>query len=350
MAQFPVVLQHGEATGVLDGTRVRASILGAAAAVAVARGANQVIVPAPSVEERQRISVGMASIPEERRSLVRIVDTSADTWMSVLEYVRPLAQQAKKWPETAFVSFAVDFLYQLALATKYRAGILDDAVETVRGFVPILDPTVFSREARFRLSEILWLICRYDPAAPEHFAFTDLAQGSAYPSIKEVLDSAEYRRVVAASGRIGLVKHPLTALRRLGGRLRDVLRKPSASALLRLGHAPAEVAGGKAAGTAIEFLRSVAEVSPDSSYWPPFLGLGSAELGIYRIALRECYPGANPPPGTIMVFERVRDGRTSRSWLNTGEESKLERDAVEALGSRREHTRQARQAAARYFQ
>ncbi|MGA2979089.1 MAG: hypothetical protein ABSD76_05825, partial [Terriglobales bacterium] len=40
-------------------------------------------------------------------------------------------------------------------------------------------------------------------------------------------------------------------------------------------------------------------------------------------------PGASPPPGSVMLFERSRAGRVGHSVLNTGEETKLDREATQ---------------------
>jgi len=183
MARFPVLLQHMDAAGIVDGTPVRASIVSAVAPALIARGADRLLIPAPAADELDRISEGLAALPRPRRRLVKVVDEDGRTWKRVVEYLRPLGRQARKWPENAFVSFALQFLYELTLASKYKAGVATDSVNVVRGFVPIIDPTVFTHEARFRLAELLALICRYDPAAPDHIAYrTDVAASAIGPT------------------------------------------------------------------------------------------------------------------------------------------------------------------------
>jgi hypothetical protein len=61
-----------------------------------------------------------------------------------------LQHQVRKWPEDAFVKLAEDFLYEVVVATDQRAGILSNAASVVRDFVPLLDPSEFTGEARFR--------------------------------------------------------------------------------------------------------------------------------------------------------------------------------------------------------
>jgi hypothetical protein len=52
-------------------------------------------------------------------------------------------------------------------------------------------------------------------------------------------------------------------------------------------------------------------------------------MGIYRVALQSRFPDAVPPQGTILNFEHMRCGYRGVSWLNVGEEHKLEREAID---------------------
>src|SRR5207244_4445210 len=85
--------------------------------------------------------------------------------------LEPLARQAKRWPENAFVAFASKFLYEVSLGLTHRAGVLSSSVSVVRDFVPIVDPSQFTGEARFRLAELFRMICAYEPAAVDHGLF-----------------------------------------------------------------------------------------------------------------------------------------------------------------------------------
>jgi hypothetical protein len=63
---------------------------------------------------------------------------------------------------------------------------------------------------------------------------------------------------------------------------------------------------------------------------PPFIPLGPVEVGLYRSALAEISPEAMPPEGSILVFEK----HGSPSWLNVGDEFKLEREAADLTGAK----------------
>src|SRR5271167_4452143 len=147
---FPIVFEHMDACGVWRGKKFKVPAITAAAAVLVSRGADQLLVPTPSSYEVDRVAEGIERLPKERRKLIKTVDKKGHVLQRVRSYLEPVVAQAKKWPENAFVALAEDFLYQLALATDSRAGIVGHAVQTVRDFVPILDPQSFRGEAKFR--------------------------------------------------------------------------------------------------------------------------------------------------------------------------------------------------------
>jgi hypothetical protein len=347
--RFPLLFEHEVALGIARGREIEAPTLAVSGALLVARGADQLIVPTPSPREREHVEAGIALLPAERRQLVRVVDEDGAVLQRVRDYLEPLRRQATKWPETAFVQFSEVFLYQLALASTSRAGVSGDSVEPVREFVPIIDPGAFSGEARFRLGELVALICSYEPAAPEHVAWkAEVARDAAVPSIWEIFESAEFQAVVAASGRLGLVRHPKVLLRRMRRLLRDLLEHPQAKPLLRLGSTAADVAGAPGAVDALcGVLEATTERPASTAYWPPFISLGPAEVGIYRAALHEADPNAKPPPGTVMLFRRTMGGLENHSWLNTEDEDKLEREAAEGLAPRTKRLREARNAQSR---
>jgi hypothetical protein len=57
-------------------------------------------------------------------------------------------------------------------------------------------------------------------------------------------------------------------------------------------------------------------------------------LGIYRDALASASHTAVAPEGTIMVYEQIRGGKESHSWLNVGEERKLFKEEQVSIRSR----------------
>jgi hypothetical protein len=269
-------------------------------------------------------------LPKERRSSVTIVDKNGAVLSSVREYLEPLVAQAREWPENAFVNFSEDFLYLLALGAKHRSGILATSVEVLREFVPIIRPNHFKGEARFRLAELVALVCSYEPHSLEHgsFQLETSTSESFSPAVWSLLESAQFRSVVSASGKLGYLKHPLVGLKRLQEIIRNFFGRKDTRKMLSLAATTADLAGaGTAAKAAEHFFESLG--AHTDSFRPPFLSLGPAQLGIYRAVLADTDPNASPPPGTIMVFEHSRAGRVGHSWLSVGEDEKLEREAAQ---------------------
>ncbi|HEY5056120.1 MAG TPA: hypothetical protein VII58_08160 [Acidobacteriaceae bacterium] len=265
-------------------------------------------------------------LPRERQGLVSLVDRDGGVFEQIIEYLRPLGLQAKKWPENTFVRCLVDFLYEIALASKYKSPIASSSVHTVRGFVPIIDPREFSGEARFRLAECISLICDYDADVIEHGNLqVDIPRSASNaPDVWKFLDFAEFREVEAASGALGYLEVPSLGLRRLRYAISDLVRRPEAKPILSTAAIVTNLAGVKQAENLGKMAESVGLLSV-AHFRPPFIPLGPLELALYRSSLAEASREAKPPEGTILVFESKR----GTSWLNTGEESKLEAEAAD---------------------
>jgi hypothetical protein len=330
---FPVILEHEDACGVVGGKDVKTPAIAATALILAARGADEILVPCPSDYEVERTEQGLELLPLERRACVKVIDKGGEVLRRVRDYLQPLTASVSEWPETAFVQYLEDFLYQSALGAKYRAGILADSVEVLRGFVPIIRPQHFKGEARFRAAEVVALICSYEPHDLEHgsLRLDAPAEGGFSSAVWRLLDNAEYRAMVSVSGRLGYLKHPLVGLKRLQHVIQQFFGREDAKAILSVAKATADLAGaGRAATAATQVIETLVNVN--GSFRPPFVGLGPARLGVYRVALADGYPDAAPPAGTIMVFERSRAGVVGRSWLNVGEELKLAHEAARPEG------------------
>lgn len=327
---FPVILEHSDARAELHGREIKIPTISATAVILASRGVDKLLVPCPSKYEFERTEAGIRLLPKERRSCVKIVDKNGAVLNSVREYLEPLVVQAREWPESAFVNFSEDFLYLLALGAKYRSGILATSVEVLREFVPIIRPNHFRGEARFRLAELVALVCSYEPHTLEHGSFqleTSTAD-SFSPAVWSLLDTAQFRRVVSATGKLGYLRHPLVGLKRLQEIVRNFFGRKDTRKMLSLAATTVDLAGAGTAAKAAEHFFETLGAQTDL-FRPPFLGLGPAELGIYRAVLAEMNANAIPPPGTIMVFEHSRAGRLGHSWLSVGEEEKLEREAAQ---------------------
>jgi len=336
---FPMLIENTEATGELYGRPLSVSTLATTSLLLTSRGVDKILVATPAESDRLIVERGLLSLPPERRANVALVDTDSRTLDRILRYLYPLHACAKKWPEDAFVGFLVDFVYQVALAAKFKAAVGTDAVSVVRGFIPIVDPSVFRGEAGFRFAELAAMICSYEPALLSQGALrTDVDTGSGLSSrLWKLIETAEFRQVVEESGKLGWVEHPLIAARHLKNTLASYFQSKEANALLKsigtvagLGasaHLPLEVAKASA-----DVLANFAESK--EGYRPPFFPLGPAEEGIHRMALATVSADARPGSGTIFSFTTHRGGGERHSWLNTGQEGKLGREASDLDGAK----------------
>lgn len=188
----------------------------------------------------------------------------------------------------------------------------------VRDFIPILDPAVFKGEARFRLADLVRLICSFEPATVDQGLVASEVPGMA-DSAMRLMQAAEFRALVTESGRVGFLRHPLLALHELRHRFLQLTRLPAARGAVTLASTAVDAASAGALGKVAAGGLSLA-TKEATSYSPPFFDIGQAHYSLYRAVLDEV--DATPPEGTIEVF-KLGDGIR---WLNEGEEYKLEFD------------------------
>ncbi len=336
---FPIVIENTEAIGELQGQSIRISTLAATSLLLAARGADKILLPTPSDADRLVAERGLLALPPDRRAAVEMVDQNGEILNRVQHHLSPLRACAQKWPEDAFVGFLADFAYQVALGARFKAAIGTDAVSVVREFIPIVDPSVFRGEAGFRFAELAALICSYEPAALNHGALrTEIDAGSGLSCrLWRLIETAEFPEVIEGSGKLGWVEHPLVALRHLRNSWSSYLQNKETAALLK---STSTIAGvGAKVHPSLGIAKAGADVlanftNPKEGYRPPFFPLGPSIQGIYRMALASVSANARPTPGTIFTFATCKGGRDGISWLNAGEEGKLEREAADLDGAR----------------
>ncbi len=350
---FPILIENSEAIGELRGEPVRVSTLAATSLLLASRGVNTIILPTPSDTDRLIAERGLLALPPERRATIRLVDQDGKVLQRVRHYLTPLVGCVQKWPETAFVGFLGDFLYQVALAAIFKAAIGTSAVSVVRDFIPIIDPFVFQGEARFRFAELAALVCSYEPAALSHGALrTEIDTGSGLSSrLWHLIETAEFREVVEESGKLGWAEHPIVTIRHLRNVANTYLQTKEAATLFKSASTIAGV--GAKAHPSLEVAKASADVLANftesrEGYRPPFLPLGPSIEGIYRMALSNFSTDAQPVRDTIFSFATYKDGKEGISWLNIGEKGKLEREAAD-LESSTMKWEEAQKALARIF-
>jgi hypothetical protein len=279
---FPIVLAHRDAVGIEKGCERFASLIPQLAVLLVARGANRIVIPAPNAKEQERVDSGLDGLPAERSSLVQVVDQKGDLCRQVRDYLEPLARQAKKWPEDAFVVFASTFLYEVSLGLTHRAGVLSSSASVMRDYIPIVDPSQFTGEARFRLAELFRMICAYEPAAVDQGLFqVDLPHANTSNALS-IMGDATFKELVAASGRIGYLKHPILGFKQLKKRFVSLIARPVAKGTITIAATAVDAAGGAGMGAAA--VKAIGFANPDSNepFNPPFIWLGSTALSLLQ--------------------------------------------------------------------
>lgn len=89
----------------------------------------------------------------------------------------------------------------------------------------LLIPWSFRGKPRFRLVELCRLICSYEPHAIDHGVYNVDASSGSVGTASKILEMAEYRAVVAESGRIGYQKSAYCIPRAQGKILRPGLQR-----------------------------------------------------------------------------------------------------------------------------
>jgi hypothetical protein len=338
----PIVVEHFDSLGILGDRSVRASALQGMTIALVSLGADKVLIPTPGDQERKRVEYGFQLLPKERRRLVKTVDEKGHILGQVREYLRPLKEQVTKWPETAFVGFVEDSLYDLAVACKFKAMVCNESLLTCHEFLPIIDPSAFRGEARYRLSELKFLLTRYEPMLMKRLAITgSVSEEGVRESLSRILESSLFDKIVASEGRLGYLNHPNVGLLRVKRAVSDLIARKNFRTVVKTAAVVSELAPVPIKPGPIEDL--LPRSKNERSFSPPFIDLPlSVNASIARAALAEAFPGAVSVKETIFVEEYMRGGAVSYSWLNEGEEEKLIDDPRKQLAHQTNAAEKAR--------
>ena len=218
----------------------------------------------------------------------------------------------------------------------------DGGINNAQEFLGIIDSSVFRGEARFRLSELAFLLTRYSPAYIEKMGVTGQVSDAAVREVlSKIIDSSEFEKVVASEGRLGYIKHPEVGLSRLKRAIIGLTSRKDFRSAVRAGVGVAELAPGLGP---ISVLKDVLPKAEEKHHFSPlFLDLPmSAHAAISRSALAEAYPEAVPSKGSIFLEEHIRGNRASHQWLNEGEEQKLVDNPKKDLAHRVKSAKNAR--------
>lgn len=327
----PVIIPHYAVLGEVAGRGFVRSTLPSVSPVLVALGATSVLVPTPTELDREHARQAISRIPKPYRDRVRLIDTHGTTLKRVIAYVRPLREAAAEWPEDAFAGIAEHALYLTALGARYGAAIANTRLETLNDFLPILRPRYYKDLARFRLAEIGSISTRYQPfelSAPRVGA--QLSAPGVSAAVEDFLDSAEFADLAYKYGRLGYLRRPGTALRRIRSAVTTTLTRPAFRTSLKVGAGAAQLATvtAPAAGpaTALEAIAGV--LDRGRQYSPPILRLDP--MSEYLAALQTLHavsPRARFQNGCVVALTYSSGITQGVQWLAKGEERNLNFDA-----------------------
>lgn len=334
----PVVLEHKDVLGELGGKPVKASTLNSSAILLTSLGADQILVPVPGSNERERVAEALQQVPTTRRNRIRLIDEDGKILSRVRDYLMPIGKQASKWPEDTFVTFALNALYNLALGCKYGASVACYDLTHMMEFIPIIDPGLFHGEARYRLAELALIASRYNPSL---VGGTEVVGQVSEANIRglfwKIIESSEYSTVVNLSGKLGLVRKPDVLLRRMERAIESLVKREDFKLAIRAAETAAELANLPVP------LSKVAELAVDglkrgNRFAPPFIEIPiTTDYQIAMASLAESFPDAVPPKGAIYATEATLNNASYLEWLNDGEEAKLSYRPQETL----EHLRRS---------
>ncbi len=343
----PAVVPYSDAVGRIGDKHLKASTLNATAVLLTALGADSLLVPVPGEKEKERMAVALEAIPPPRRRLIRQVDSNGRILQRISDFLTPLHEQARKWPETAFVSFSVRTLYGMAIGCKYRAMAVNAQLPVMLDFIDRINPRVFKAEAVHRLAEICFLATSYDPALLSNAeVISEVSRADVRRQFWRIIESSEFGAVTAISGKLGYLRNPRVALRRLKLAVQKLVSRDDFKAVVGAASMASELAQLPLPLSRIDSLVEVLDKGRQFS--PPLLDIPSpVGYDIYRASLAEFDPKAVAPKGSILVVEYPLAGSASHSWLNEGEKSKFKYNARRQLASLRSSSKKAREASLR---
>lgn len=206
----------------------------------------------------------------------------------------------------------------MSLACKYQATSIDGDLLELQEFVPRIDKGRFQGEAKYRLAQLISLVARYEPYYIEklgiyrHFSEPGMSQ-----AIQHILDSAEFADVVSAYGRLGYLRKPRTALRRLKSAIRTLVKNREFRLVVR---GVKDVSSLASKGLPAEILEDLVKTAEsDDSFSPSFGTLSPFYQSIYEATLYEKDPLCRPPPGMALSIQPYKFGVCGHIWLYEGE-------------------------------
>lgn len=348
MDGHPVIWEYVEGSGALGGEEIHAPLLHSVGLLLTTQGADEILVPAPDENLRERVSQVREHLPRSLRRRVRLIDGDSSTLRRIDQFLEPISEQADEWPETAFASTARTFLYHLALGSNHNATAVDGDIVPLHEFLTCLSADSFEGEARYRVSQIAKLGTAYEPIQPTNVALqSHIGPRGSGPRFRDLLESAEFADVVDARGRLGYLTNPRIGLRRLKRAIRELVSREDFSDVIAASESIASVAAGEIPAQTIRAISEI--IDQDAPFYPPFTSTWPQIYDAYRVALKSVDPSAEPKSDVAFQVRRARGDRATIGWVNEEEDDRLDRPPEEAYQYREAKLREAKESALSLF-
>ena len=211
-----VLIEAFDSLGELDGQRIRAPAIGAISVILVSLGAGQIIIPTPGNLATEHIREAVNNLPKQRRRMVHFADSKGRQLGRIATFLAPLREQAREWPEKTFVQIAGHALYLLTLACENNSSVIGADLSNIHSFLSIIRPSVFANEAKYRLAELYRLFTMYEPTLLDRLLMNgQVADPQVRSVLSSVIESSEYRELIASNGKLDYLRQPRIGLRRV---------------------------------------------------------------------------------------------------------------------------------------
>lgn len=300
--EFPVISYFGGAFAELEGKSIWIPTLNSTAVLLIIQGADGVIVP--PLGNNDGLKSVIQGLPPSLRAKVRIIDSKQSILKRVTNFIEPISQSVEKEkemsPEQTLARCSIPFLYQLALAAKYGAGMTDGWIDQLTHLVHESDFNKFKgAEARYRTAQLVSLITSYRPFLSSR---TGLRGNAADPGIRgrfsDILETSEYADVVSTSGHLGLVRQPTVALRRLRRAVVNITSSPKFRSVAEASMAISALA--QVQLPAEPLVRMAGDFEVGNKFSPPIIDTSRFLVDIYKSTLNAYNPRCRPPKGGMV--------------------------------------------------
>lgn len=315
-------MNYEEAQAILKGKQVSIPTIEAAAVVLTTQGADEIFIPMPKPgPEQDRAREAISKLPGTLRRRVKLVDTNGAMLDRITNFVDPVDSAVSGLnqfsPEVLLNRFAIEMLYHMALANRYRATSIDGEIQSVQDCIVRSDFSKFEGEARYRVSQIALLATSYEPFyIPKVNIIRHASEPGMQETLTNVLDSAEFAKVVATYGRLGYLRKPQIGLRRISVAVSDLIRLREFKLLLAGIKGISQLSSVPLPTDLLESLAKSTNASREFS--PQYASLTPFDQEIYDATLHGSNPNCRPPRGSAFQIQPHKVSICGNRFLEEG--------------------------------